>query len=190
MSSVPKQLTNIDFIVSAGWLPQKCSVCDTTVEFAWEGDPLFCQRCVAWAPEDIRIRLLRVQDVRSLLGFGEDDAGTSVRRALHTLESDPPPVIGHPVKDVQLPFMDRPLVPGSAYEMYCVHGLSRWASDDLNNNTTLKSTALRYEATPAPVWAIAHHNRTMDGIAKQCASAGEESLHFEPPQSEVLVLLG
>src|SRR4051812_1238211 len=100
MPSVPEHLTIIDFIATGGWLPLRCSVCESQqIDFAWCNGPVFCRHCAEAVTGEERVRLDRVQDMRRLLGFGEDDAGSSVRRALHTtLEQPPPPVVGHPIE--------------------------------------------------------------------------------------------
>jgi hypothetical protein len=191
MSSVPEHLTIIDCIVSAGWLPQKCTICNAAVEFVWQGYRPLCRRCACFAPQAIQVHLRRVQDIRRLLGFGEDDAGTSVRQALRMHEGDPPPpVVGHPLNVTHNLFANVSLPPGYTCEMYCVHGLSRWTPDELNNIAVLKSTALRFQAIPAQAWSIARHDTMKREIANAFALIGEEPPDLPPPQSEVLVVIG
>ena len=190
MASVPEHLTIIDFIVSAGWLPQNCSVCTKSVEVVYQSDPPFCRRCFEVAPPEIQLRLRRVRDIRQLLGFGEDDAGPTVSRALQTLNGDPPPVAAHPLTEAHNPFMNVSLQPGYSYEMYCVHGQSRWSPEDLNTNAVLRGTFPRFLAIPAQTWAVDHHHARTFTIAKAFARVGEEPPELPLPQSEVLVIIG
>jgi len=169
MDILPEHLTIIDFIAAAEglarWIPLQCSVCNGPIDFAWVGDPHFCRRCVELAPDGVRQRLLRVRDVRGLLGFGDHEGfvPVRVRRALHAAAGATPPVVGHPIEDERLPAE-------YTFDLYCLHGLSAFAPADLNGNPALAATAdtprLVFEAVPPPRIAETHHARVMREAAR------------------------
>jgi hypothetical protein len=106
------------------------------------------------------------------------------------LNGDLPPVAGHPLSEAHNPFMNVSLRPGYFYEMYCVHGQSRWSPEELNTNAVLRGTFPRFLAIPAQAWAAAHHQARTLTIAKAFAIVGEEPPELLSPKSEVLVIIG
>ena len=67
----------MDCIVSARWFPLNCSICESQVTFAWQGDPLLSRHSAERAPGEISARLLRVRETRKMLNFGEDESGSN-----------------------------------------------------------------------------------------------------------------